>query len=56
MDRWAYERNTAAARNDGRVKFCDDRPVLSTTMGEFVNSTLGALIEKARKAPDAKPF
>lgn len=48
LDRWVYDKNTAAALNDGRVKFRDDRPVLPTTMEEFVKDTLGPLIEKAR--------
>lgn len=48
LDRWAYDMNTSAALNDGRVKFLDDRPALPTTMEEFVNDTLTPLIEKAR--------
>jgi len=48
LDRWVYDKNTAAALNDGRVKFRDDRPALPTTMEEFVKDTLGPLIEKAR--------
>ncbi len=48
LDRWVYDKNTAAALNDGRVKFRDDRPALPTTMEEFVNDTLKPLIEKAR--------
>lgn len=48
LDRWVYDKNTAAALNDGRVKFRDDRPVLPTTMEEFVKDTLKPLIEKAR--------
>jgi len=48
LDRWVYDKNTAAALNDGRVKFRDDRPVLPTTMEGFVKDTLGPLIEKAR--------
>lgn len=48
LDRWVYDRNTAAALNDGRVKLMADRPALRTTMEEFVKSTLGPLIEKAR--------
>ncbi len=48
LDRWVYDKNTAAALNDGRVKFRDDRPALPTTMEEFVKDTLKPLIEKAR--------
>lgn len=48
LDRWVYDKNTAAALNDGRIKFRDDRPVLPTTMEEFVKDTLKPLIEKAR--------
>ncbi len=48
LDRWVYDKNTAAALNDGRVKFRDDRPVLPTTMEEFVKRTLKPLIEKVR--------
>ncbi|NGO66073.1 NmrA family NAD(P)-binding protein [Rhizobium daejeonense] len=48
LDRWVYDKNTAAALNDGRVKFRDDRPALPTTMKEFVTDTLRPLIEKAR--------
>lgn len=48
LDRWVYDKNTAAALNDGRIKFRDDRPVLPTTMEEFVKDTLRPLIEKAR--------
>lgn len=48
LDRWVYDKNTAAALNDGRVKFRDDRPALPTTMDEFVKDTLKPLIEKAR--------
>lgn len=48
LDRWVYDKNTAAALNDGRVKFRDDRPALPTTMEEFVKDTLRPLIEKAR--------
>jgi len=48
LDRWVYDKNTAAALNDGRVKFRDDRPVLPTTMEDFVKDTLKPLIEKAR--------
>ncbi len=48
LDRWVYDRNTAAALNDGRVKLMADRPALRTTMEEFVKSTLRPLIEKAR--------
>ncbi|WP_313557423.1 NmrA family NAD(P)-binding protein [Agrobacterium cavarae] len=48
LDRWVYDKNIAAALNDGRVKFRDDRPALPTTMEEFVKDTLKPLIEKAR--------
>jgi len=48
LERWVYDKNTSAALNDRRVKFHDDRPVLPTTMEEFVNDTLRPLIEKAR--------
>ncbi|XKM43642.1 NmrA family NAD(P)-binding protein (plasmid) [Rhizobium ruizarguesonis] len=48
LGRWVYDNDTLAALNDGRVKFHDDRPALLTTMEEFVNETLGPLIEKAR--------
>ncbi|PWE53396.1 nucleoside-diphosphate sugar epimerase [Metarhizobium album] len=48
LDRWVYDKNTAAALNDGRVKFHDDRPALPTTMADFVRFTLRPLIEKAR--------
>jgi uncharacterized protein YbjT (DUF2867 family) len=48
LDRWVYDKNTAAALNDGRIKFRDDRLVLPTTMEEFVKDTLKPLIEKAR--------
>ncbi|WP_333631305.1 NmrA family NAD(P)-binding protein [Agrobacterium cavarae] len=48
LDRWVYDKNTAAALNDGRIKFRDDRPVLPTTMEDFVKDTLKPLIEKAR--------
>ncbi|OEC97108.1 hypothetical protein A9Z06_27140 [Rhizobium sp. YK2] len=48
LDRWVYDKNTAAALNDGRVKFHADRPALPTTMEEFVKNTLRPLIEKAR--------
>ncbi|MBB4581511.1 uncharacterized protein YbjT (DUF2867 family) [Rhizobium aethiopicum] len=48
LDRWVYDNNTAAALNDGRVKFPDDRPALPTTIEEFVEDTLRPLIEKAR--------
>lgn len=48
LDRWVYDKNTAAALNDGRVKFRDDRPTLPTTMDEFVKDTLKPLIAKAR--------
>lgn len=48
LDRWVYDKNTAAALNDGRVKFRDDRPALPTTMEEFVKTTLKPLIDKAR--------
>ncbi|MBY3026603.1 NmrA family NAD(P)-binding protein [Rhizobium leguminosarum] len=48
LDRWVYDKNTAAAIDDGRVKFRDDRPALPTTIDEFVKDTLGPLIEKAR--------
>ncbi|TAU57314.1 NmrA family NAD(P)-binding protein [Rhizobium ruizarguesonis] len=57
LDRWVYDKNTAAALNDGRVKFRDDRPVLPTTMEAFVNDTLIPLIEKARiEAPKPETF
>jgi len=48
LDRWVYEKNTADALNDGRVKFRDGRPALPTTMADFVKVTLRPLIEKAR--------
>lgn len=48
LDRWVYDKNTAAALNDERVKFHDDRPVLTTTMEDFVKDSLRPLIEKAR--------
>lgn len=48
LDRWVYDKNTSAALNDGRVKFHDNRPVLRTTMEDFVKDTLRPLIEKAR--------
>lgn len=48
LDRRVYDKNTAAALNDGRVRFRDDRPVLPTTMEEFVKDTLRPLIEKVR--------
>ncbi|MBY5379102.1 NmrA family NAD(P)-binding protein [Rhizobium leguminosarum] len=54
LDRWVYDKNTAAALNDGRVKFRDDRPALPTTMEDFVKGTLKPLIEKAR-TDGAKP-
>jgi len=54
LDRWVYDKNTSAALNDGRIKFRDDRPALPTTMEDFVNGTLGPLIEKAR-TEGAKP-
>ncbi|RKD35506.1 NmrA family NAD(P)-binding protein [Rhizobium sp. WW_1] len=48
LDRWVYDKNTAAALNDGRVKFHDDRPALTTTMEDFVKDSLRPLIERAR--------
>lgn len=48
LDRWVYDKNTAAALNDGLVKFHDDRPALTTTMEDFVKDSLRPLIEKAR--------
>ncbi|MFP3546577.1 NmrA family NAD(P)-binding protein [Rhizobium sp. SIMBA_035] len=48
LDRWVYDKNTAAALNDGRVKLRDHRPALPTTMNIFAKDTLKALIEKAR--------
>lgn len=48
LDRWVYDKNTAAALNDGRVKFRDDRPALPTTIDVFTRDTLKPLIEKAR--------
>ena len=48
LDRWVYDKNTAAALNDGRVKFRDDRPALPTTIDAFTRDTLKPLIEKAR--------
>ena len=48
LDRWVYDKNTAAALNDGRVQFRDDRPALPTTMEDFVKDTLGPLIETAQ--------
>jgi uncharacterized protein YbjT (DUF2867 family) len=57
LDRWVYDKNTAAALNDGRVKFRDDRPVLPTTMEAFVKDTLTPLIEKARtEGPKPETF
>jgi uncharacterized protein YbjT (DUF2867 family) len=50
LDRWVYDKNTAAALNDGRVRFRDDRPAVPTTMDHFVKDTLMPLIEKARTA------
>lgn len=54
LDRWVYDKNTSAALNDGRVRFCNDRPILPTTMEEFVQDTLRPLIENARTG-GAKP-
>jgi uncharacterized protein YbjT (DUF2867 family) len=54
LDRWVYDKNTAAALNEGRVKFRDDRPALPTTMEDFVKDALRPLIEKAR-TEGAKP-
>ncbi|MCO5734292.1 NmrA family NAD(P)-binding protein [Rhizobium sp. SSA_523] len=54
LDRWVYDKNTAAAINDGRVKFLNDRPALPTTMEEFAKDTLRPLIEKAQ-TDSAKP-
>ena len=54
LDRWVYDKNTAAALNDGRVKFHDDRPALPITMERFVKDSLRPLIEKAR-TDGAKP-
>lgn len=48
LDRWVYDKNTAAALDDGRVKFHDHRPALATTMEDFVKDRLRPLIEKAR--------
>lgn len=48
IDRWVYDYNTMAALNDGRVRFRDDRPALRTTIEEFVQDTLGPLIDRAR--------
>lgn len=48
LDRWVYDKNTAAALNDGRVKFRDDRPALPTTIDAFTRDTLKPLIENAR--------
>ena len=48
LDRWIYDNHTMAALNDGRIKFNDDRPALSTTMEEFAKDTLRPLIEEAR--------
>ena len=48
LGQWAYDNDTLAALNDGRVRFHDDRPALRTTMEQFVNDTLSPLIEKAR--------
>ncbi len=57
LDRWVYDKNTAAALNDGRVKFRDDRTALPTTMEDFVNDTLIPLIEEARiEAPKPETF
>jgi uncharacterized protein YbjT (DUF2867 family) len=57
LDRWVYDKNTAAALNDGRVKFRDDLPALPTTMEDFVMDTLRPLIEKARvEAPKPETF
>ncbi|MBW6425650.1 NmrA family NAD(P)-binding protein [Rhizobium sp. XQZ8] len=54
LDRWVYDKNTAAALNEGRVKFHDDRPALPTTMEDFIKDALRPLIEKAR-TEGAKP-
>ncbi|TQN57147.1 nucleoside-diphosphate sugar epimerase [Agrobacterium tumefaciens] len=48
LDRWVYDKNTAVALNDGRVKFRHDRPVLPTTMEDFIKDTLKPLVENAR--------
>lgn len=57
LDRWVYDKNTAAALNDGRVKFRGDRPALPTTMENFVKDALIPLIEKARiEAPKPETF
>jgi len=48
LDRWVYDKNTATALNDGRVKFRSDRPALPTTMEDFVEDTLWPMIERAR--------
>jgi uncharacterized protein YbjT (DUF2867 family) len=57
LDRWVYDKNTAAALNDGRVKFRDDRPALPTTMEDFAKDTLIPLVEKARmEAPKPETF
>ncbi|MGV1760553.1 NmrA family NAD(P)-binding protein [Rhizobium sp. A22-96] len=57
LDRWVYDKNTAAALNDGRVKFRDDRPALPTTMEDFAKDTLKPLVEKARmEGPKPETF
>ncbi|MGF0524064.1 hypothetical protein ACQEDT_21320 [Agrobacterium pusense] len=48
LDRWVHDKNTAAAMNDGRVKFRGDRPALPTTMEDFIKDTRKPLVEKAR--------
>lgn len=49
IGRWAYDNDTLAALNDGRVKFHENRADLRTTMEAFVRDTLKPLIEKARE-------
>ena len=49
LDRWVYDKNTAAALNGGHVKFNIDRPILRTTMENFVQETLKPLIEKSSR-------
>lgn len=53
LGRWVYDNDTLAF-NDGRVRFNDDRPALRTTVENFVQDTLRALIEKAQ-ADGVKP-
>ena len=49
LGQWAYDDDTLAALNDGRVRFHDDRPALRMTMEQFVKDILRPLIEEARR-------